>query len=421
MKRLKDFLGSSKLALVLFFLLALISIIGTFLPQAQPSEFYLHKYGQFLGKFILTLKLDDAYHSFWYIFCLFLFIINLIFCSLNRFPLVYKLFQKDSYLDPEKIPFKKIFMMNKSPEIIENRLIENRFKKIAPNFFIKEKYRWSFFSFMVVHFSLIIIFLGALLGAIFGFIGNISLIEGASSNIVQPFRKKDLHFLPFSLKLNRFILETYPNGMPKEYISYTTIYDGGKIFNATIKVNAPLKYKGYKFYQANYQIIPEFKIVASYNGRSEELILSSFAPVVFQNRFHIGVIRFAEAHGYLFVNIWVFDEEKNRQAKGILIKGVPHFQLPVENNQYLKIDLKDIHKTYFMSGLQVKKDPATPIVYIGFILIMVAFVCVYYFEPQRIWIYLDPKNSQLYIGAYKKRNRSEIPILIEKVHHTIVK
>lgn len=49
-----------------------------------------------------------------------------------------------------------------------------------------------------------------------------NILEGETSNIVQPFRKKDPVQLDFSLKLNKFILETYPNGMPKEYISNVT-------------------------------------------------------------------------------------------------------------------------------------------------------------------------------------------------------
>ncbi len=56
MKRILDELASAKLAIVLFFVLAGISILGTIIPQGQPHEFYLTKYGQGLGKLILFFK-----------------------------------------------------------------------------------------------------------------------------------------------------------------------------------------------------------------------------------------------------------------------------------------------------------------------------------------------------------------------------
>ncbi|MFN3568419.1 MAG: cytochrome c biogenesis protein ResB, partial [Caldimicrobium sp.] len=82
MKDLWNFLASAKLAIVLFFLLAAFSILGTIIPQGHPETFYLMKYGTALGKLLLFFQINDAYHSWWYITALFLFLTNLIACSL---------------------------------------------------------------------------------------------------------------------------------------------------------------------------------------------------------------------------------------------------------------------------------------------------------------------------------------------------
>ena len=92
MKKVVDFLASARLAIVLFFVLAGFSILGTLIPQGAPPEVYLMKYGNTLGKLILYFALNDAYHSWWYIFSLFLFLTNLVLCSVKRFPISWRLY-----------------------------------------------------------------------------------------------------------------------------------------------------------------------------------------------------------------------------------------------------------------------------------------------------------------------------------------
>lgn len=419
MKKLIDFLGSSRVAIVLFFLLAVISVLGTLIPQYKEPGFYLNKYGGFLGKLILSLQLNDAYHSWWYVLVLFLFLLNLTICSIKRFPITLKLFKRDPRgMEIEKLPNRKILNFDEGKEALLKKLLTKwGFKEISEGFYYKERYRWGYFSVYVVHFSLIIILIGGLLGALFGLVGNLPILEGESNKVVQPFRKGEPHFLPFQIKLNKFVLEFYPDGRPKEFISNVTVMDNLKNQQFLVKVNSPLIYKGYKFYQAGYQVLPEFKIKVSDGLKTEELILSPGVPVVFNERFQIGVMRFSEAHDNLFVWIWIIDEEKRRQAKGLLIKGVPHFKLPLEEGRFLHIDLIDIEKIRFLSILQVKKDPFTAVVYLGFILLCAGIFLVYYGEPQILWVGLRKKedHTELFLGSFAKRTRSLTENLERKI------
>lgn len=409
MKKFWDFFSSSRLAIILFFLLALISILGTLIPQYKEEAFYLQKYGSSLGKLILFFQLNQAYHSWWYVSALFIFLLNLTFCSLKRLPFSLKLYRRDpSQMDPEKLPNKRILNLGEKVELLEELLLKKwKFEKIKENFYYRESFRWGHLSVYVVHFSLLLIILGALLGALFGLIGNISIVEGESNHVVFPFRKKDPHFLPFQMRLNKFLVDFYPDGRPKEFLSNVTVIDGNKKMDVLIRVNSPFTYKGYKFYQANYQALPDFKIRISDGLVTQELTLSPGVPIIFNDRFQIGIQRFSEAHNTLFVWIWVIDEEKKRQARGLLIKGVPHFQLPLEEGRFLKIDLLDIERVRFISGLQVKKDSFTWLVYLGFIILSLGIFLVYYCEPKVIWIYLKEEGDgkKIIIGSYAKRNR----------------
>lgn len=59
--------------------------------------------------------------------------------------------------------------------------------------------------------------------------------------------------LPFSLTLDHFEIETYPDSPKhKDYISHLQVNDGGTTIEATISMNNILKHKHYRFYQSDY-------------------------------------------------------------------------------------------------------------------------------------------------------------------------
>ncbi len=89
------------------------------------------------------------------------------------------------------------------------------------------------------------------------FRGNTMIPEGQASDtaivaradgiLVQP--------LPFTIKLNKFIIDFYSTGMPRLFASEIVVHDNetGKEFPATIKVNEPLIYRGVALYQSSFE------------------------------------------------------------------------------------------------------------------------------------------------------------------------
>lgn len=423
MKNFFDFLGSVRVAIFLFVILTFLSILGTLIPQGQPEEFYLFKYGKTLGKFLLFFRLDDTYHSWWYIFFLFLFLLNLVICSINRLKVTLKLYKKSpSELNPETLPLKRSFTLSLDYQLlciyIQNKL--KFFPTSEKGFFYKDKNRWSHFSFYLVHLSWVVIILGALVGAIWGYRGNMFILEGESSKQVVPLRNKDPIYLDFSVKLNQFILEFYPNGMPKEYISNVTIIDGNYTLEGIIKVNQPLKYKGLNFYQSSYDVVPEFKIRVE-NSNGSYYTLSQFTPITLEERYIITLDEYGEAHGFIFAKISVLDEETGNQDQGILIKGFRPFKISLSPRKEIKIFLEDIERVWYITGLQVKKDPGRPLVYLGFILMILGILLVYFFEPKIFWVYLKPEKegTQVILGGYSKRERGFLKLELEALEKTL--
>lgn len=426
MKKFFDFLSSAKLAITLFFILGIISIFGTLIPQGEESGFYLMKYGENLGKLILLLDLNDAYYSWWYVGTLFLFLMNLIICSIKRFPFSLKLFRKDpSEIDPEKLPnqitVKIIKDLARVETFIYDRLgFKNSSRINKKRLFIKDCNKWAYFSVYIVHFSLIIIIFGALIGALKGFRGYLYLIEGVPSNQIIPFKEGKSFFLDFYVKLNKFKIELYPDGTPKEYISNITILDGDFVKNAIIKVNHPFKYKKVTFYQASYDQIPQFILKIIYQKNILEKKLEWGVPVSLGNRYFLILNNYMQHPGGMIAKITIFDEKKGEGIENFLIQGKP-IKINLEDS-ILEMEIKDI-KTVYMSALQVKKDPGLPLVYLGFIIMIAGLFIIYFFEPKIYWIYLKPQDNELIInlGAVAKRERDTIKLKLKEIAEKLEK
>ncbi len=87
--------------------------------------------------------------------------------------------------------------------------------------------------------------------------GNTMIPEGQASDVAIIQRPDGvlIQELPFTIKLNKFIIDFYSTGMPKLFASEVEVRDHetGKTFAATIKVNEPLIYKGVAVYQSSFE------------------------------------------------------------------------------------------------------------------------------------------------------------------------
>ena len=106
-----------------------------------------------------------------------------------------------------------------------------------------------------LHSSVLLILLGALLTMTTGQHGEMTLKPGVAMNRFSVEKHGDKHetTLPFSLKLDRFEVETYPGTRtPMDFVSYLKISDNGTTTDAKISMNHILKFRHYRFYQSDY-------------------------------------------------------------------------------------------------------------------------------------------------------------------------
>ena len=84
--RLWDWLTSIRLTVYLLLILAAVAILGAVLPQGQPAEFYLDRFGETWGGVVWRGGLANIYFSIWFLAPVNLLALNILSCLINGLP-----------------------------------------------------------------------------------------------------------------------------------------------------------------------------------------------------------------------------------------------------------------------------------------------------------------------------------------------
>ena len=116
-------------------------------------------------------------------------------------------------------------------------------------YLIKAGAQKKLFTFLL-HVSLVVILAGALVTFLFGESGSIHLRTGEATAAYE-LDDESPATLPFSIRLNEFAIDYHTGSMaPSDYRSSVTFLPEGR--TVLISMNNIAKYKGYRFYQADY-------------------------------------------------------------------------------------------------------------------------------------------------------------------------
>ena len=319
-----SFFASIKLAIVIFALIGLTSIVGTVIEQQASYETNIKVLNSLVGQGLAptvyrvldALGFMNMYRSWWFLLLLVLFGVNLLVCSIDRFPAIWRIMrapvkplQADQML---RMPIKAELRLAGAPGSLEEKtaaaLKSIGFKAARHEEengalqFYAQKQAWSRAGVYITHLSIIIILIGAVAGILFGFKGVLNLPEGYSTNVIfsrsidlsdpaadnlranlmgamdsaggniqqaalalntdplslkKSMAKVGLIPLDFQVLCQQFDLEFYgKTDMPKAYRSLlTVIKDGRPVLTKWVEVNHPLKYEGITFYQSSFGLL----------------------------------------------------------------------------------------------------------------------------------------------------------------------
>ena len=422
------FFSSVQLAIFTLVILSLTSIIGTIIPQGRSFEFYIEKYGTTLARFFHILDIPEMYTSWWFLTLLGLLSVNLVVCSIDRLPLAIGQITLDQTgFDSDRLR-KMAFtheVANPPPSLHDHatELLRKKGWKLqkkatpAGQITAAQKGGWSRTGVYIVHLSILVIFAGAIIGHLLGFKGSVLIPEMKDSDKVYGSKTHTPIDLGFTVRCERFDIEFYDNGMPKEYRSRLTVIENGEEkLVKDIEVNDPLIYRGITFYQSSYEPYRDFIIRLSSTGSAPDKIL--VAP--FQQQvdwqatdISVGIVN-AEAIRERVSRMKVWVRHGNNEPVTFWVTPAESYSLLEHGLQYT-IEVKQMYAT----GLQVAKDPGVWVVYLGFFLMMAGLYIAFFLSHQRIWLLYETDTSgNTTLGIAGTTNKNKLGF--EKVFTSLV-
>jgi cytochrome c biogenesis protein len=436
--QLWDFFCSLKLTMFLLISLAVISIIGTVVPQGAPAPEYLATIGQAKLKLYQALGFFDMYHSWWFILLLYLLVVNLVACSFKRLPHIWKIITQPTLVMGSGLEQSLTNVVSidchDSKEPLKNRISAFLTEEFSTPVVTEEdgachlfaqKAAWCRLSVYVVHLSVIVIFIGAIIGSLFGYKGFVNILEGQSISKVMSRSDKEID-LGFTLRCEQFSMAKYPNGAPKEFKSIITVLENGKpvpdYTNVRVIVNDPLTYKGITFYQSSYGNAGDYFFTASDLSGKEGVMFrvdrNSSATLPDGSSMHIieetdDVSKFVPNLSGPAVQVEIHDKQ-GQTEKLIIYANHPelNIQHAREHKGALVLQYKGSQRKMF-TGMQVAKDPGVWVVWIGCILMVVGIYAAFFMSHRRIWVRIQ--NGTVTMGGNASKNQGAFAGFFEEM------
>lgn len=302
-KSLFELLSSMRFAISLLSILAIASVIGTVLKQAEPYGNYLIQFGPFWFEAFRKLGLYDVYHAAWFLVILLFLVVSTSVCIWRNAPGFAREMKnfREHVTDQSLAAFKHKHEAEFAhvPEALADqaqRYLEGQGYKVRrltrdDGLLLAAKAgSWNRLGYFLAHSAIVLICIGGLMDGnlIFqaqqllgykkietrdipqsavpaisrlspdnpSFRGSVQIPEGSSAdvvflNVADGYLVQDL---PFTIALKQFRIEHYSTGQPKNFESDVEVFDrsGKKVREATIAVNHPLIHDGVAIYQASF-------------------------------------------------------------------------------------------------------------------------------------------------------------------------
>ena len=263
--------SSINLTIVLLLLIVLLSIAGSLIPQQEAAREFARNIPPGLASAFQKMQFFDLYHSIWFLLLLGLLSLNLIVCSLNRFQVTWQRIRAkafpDSFTSLENLsPALTILTEERHDTTILKfeDILKKKYRKVEKkesaqgDFLYGEKGRFSHFGVYVIHLGILIIIGGAVIGYLFGFDAYVQVAEGDAVDTIELKGDRGAKKLNFTLRCDRFSVDFYEDGAPKEYRSDLTFLKNDRVvYQGSLLVNHPITFEGLRFYQASYGTVPD--------------------------------------------------------------------------------------------------------------------------------------------------------------------
>ena len=454
LRKIWQTLSSVKTGVVLIILVVIFSAAGTVIlqrPITDPDDME-RAYSPAMLRFLDATGLTDVFHARWFVALMILVSTSIIAASVQRFPNAWRFFSRP-YKSPDE-GFRRVLPVQAQIAIREEEqglsaaerglrrmgFKAERIVRTDSFSLFSEKHRISEVAVYIVHASLLLIFAGGIIDALYGWRGYVQLTPGTASHQIE-LRNGSTKVLPFSLRCDATGEETYTDGTPKRYWSrLAVVEDGREVFRKEIVVNDPLVYQGVRFYQSSYgrtgkldQLIVN-ATPADGKGSPQEITLRPDQAVNLDADTKVQVAEFIPDYVVQDGHVYARSNDVVHPAVHLVVTSaktnrVVNYWLPeipevAENaSSPYTFDPKDL-KTGLFTGLQVSHEPGQWAVWAGVILMAIGLTFVFYVIHLRLWVVPvhDARGGiALWIGGSANRNRDAFEQTFKKIVEEIQK
>lgn len=300
-----ELISSMRFAISLLVVLAIASIIGTVLTQDDPYPNYVNQFGPFWADIFRSLSLYTVYSAWWFMTILGFLVVSISLCVIRNAPKMIADTKswKDKVREGSLRAFhhKGEFALDGATRQQTAATLGKLARRLGYRFVTRETEGATLIAakrgaltkigYIFAHLAIVVICIGGLLdsnlpiklqmwlfdktpirtNAVINdiapehrlgtsnptFRGYAWVPEGqyVSTAILNQSDGSLIQDLPFSIQLNKFIVDYYSTGMPKLFASDIVVIDHktGKRIPARIEVNEPFEYDGVSIYQSSFQ------------------------------------------------------------------------------------------------------------------------------------------------------------------------
>jgi cytochrome c biogenesis protein len=443
------FFASVRLTIILLLSLAATSIIGTFIPQNKQPVEYLQAFGEFGFRLLSALDFFDMYRAWWFRLLIMLLVLNIVVCSIERLASIGKIifvrkptFRRSRF---QKARHRVTFDDERRPEALKDLCLPVLQRKFGYTqleetddgiWLFAEKWRWSRIGVYIVHLSIVVLLIGSLMGSIFGFEGFVNIPENETVDTIFLRQTGRSYKLPFAIRCDDFDVSFYANGAPKEFRSSLTILEGGQpALQKDIIVNDPLRYRGINLFQSSYgklaaddrhdhvEAPEEVELRITVKATGDSFSHKAAIGEQFDLPEGLGALKiagFQEALQFggqnlgpgLILEVLAADGKKEQV---LLPLHFPNFD-KMRGGAFLITVLGQKQRAFkpgekaerYYTGLQVTKDPGVPVVYTGFVGMIIGFIITFFMSHQTVCVELTMRGGRTQVAVVGIADRNKM-------------
>lgn len=397
------FLSSMQLGIVLLLLLAAVSVLATLREQGAEQSIY---------------------RSWWYLGIMAFTAFNLFLCTVKRIkPLTRQAFSPQKTQTAEtvsKMPAKKtIALTDDKTEEEAVALAADVFRRhgLKPEIIVgsrgmavfAQKDVCGFFGSLLAHTGLLIILLGAMIGALTGFEKQGGGIVGDRISVPEG---------NFAVRITDMWMEFAedPTVRPRVYSEVMVTEGGREIAGGVIAINQPLRFGGNTIYHTTFRYVSEVAVRNLETGETKShRVWDRDSLPLEENGLHIHFLAFfpnftTNAEGIPYSKNYL---PENPVLAGILYdekeKPQSHVYLPLNEPVAFSTAGGELEITLiaFQNAVvyTITRNLGRPVLVFGAVVFILGLYLCFSRQPRRFWAVYDRERATLFLGGRSYRGR----------------